>query len=70
MSTYWQKTRRDNISVQNFYIYILYLFTFKFSLEWLENGSFLKIHTISENKSSKYLEKYNSDNQHFPHMFS
>lgn len=43
---------------------------FRFSLKLLENGSFIKIHTISEDKNSKRLEKFNSDYWYFPCMFS
>ena len=43
---------------------------FRFSLKLLENGRFIKIHTISEDKNSKRLEKFNSDYWYFPCMFS
>lgn len=43
---------------------------FRFSLKLLENGSFIKIHTISEDKNSKRLEKFNRDYWYFLCMFS
>ena len=43
---------------------------FRFSLKLLENGSFIKIHAISEDKNSKRLEKFNRDYWYFLCMFS